>query len=242
MFIRYFSCLLLALLLFQSTKMSWGVEPKLETVRVVVLGDSITRGVRTGVGRDEIYQTLIHNMLTKPSRELEVLNQGIGGERTDQALKRLDKSVISLKPDIVTVMYGTNDSYVDIGKNKSRISADAYEQNLRQIAERLQDAGIQVVLMTEPRWGAAAKNNGVGEHPNLRLEKYLDRCRKVAQEMKLPLVDHYSHWKQQEEAGVVIGEWTTDQCHPNGTGHAELAKIMKPVLEQVLQKMADGSD
>ena len=212
-------------------------EAHKESVRIVVLGDSITKGVRTGVTRGQIYQTLLQNQLNEKGHQIEVLNQGIGGERTDMALKRLDKTVIALKPHLVTIMYGTNDSYVDQGKSNSRITADAYESNLRELVNRLQAAEIKVVLITEPRWGANAGNNGAGEHPHLRLEKYMERCRKVAREMELPLVDHYQHWQKQEQAGITIGEWTTDQCHPNGAGHKEIANTMLPVLEKVVKQL-----
>jgi hypothetical protein len=97
-----------------------------------------------------------------------VVNKGIGGERTDQALKRLD-AIIKLKPRLVTVMYGTNDSYVDAGKTSSRITVDEYRDNLQKIVQRLLVEGIEPVLMTEPRWAADAGVNGSGEHPTYRL-------------------------------------------------------------------------
>ena len=130
----------------------------------------------------------------------------------------------------MTIMYGTNDSYVDPGKNESRISVDAYRENLRQIVARLKDAGIKPLLMTEPRWGAAARANGVGEHPNVRLERYMQACRKVAAETQTPLVDHFSVWSDREAKGQDLGQWTTDQCHPNPAGHRVLFESMLPAV------------
>ncbi|QDU46202.1 multifunctional acyl-CoA thioesterase I and protease I and lysophospholipase L1 [Symmachiella dynata] len=199
------------------------------TARIVTLGDSITKGVRSGVKPQETFAALLQAALKEQGREVEVTNVGIGGERTDQALKRLDK-IIALKPGIVTVMYGTNDSYVDIGKTESRITVDEYRDNLMQIVKRLRKAGIQPVLMTEPRWGKTAKQNGVGEHPNLRLEKYVAACREVAKKMEVPLVDHYQIWTDAETAGTTIGDWTTDQCHPNPEGHRYLNQAIVPVV------------
>jgi lysophospholipase L1-like esterase len=203
------------------------------TARIVTLGDSITKGVRTGVKPQETFAALLQAALKEQGREVEVTNVGIGGERTDQALKRLDK-IIALKPGIVTVMYGTNDSYVDIGKTQSRITVDEYRDNLMQIVKRLRKAGIQPVLMTEPRWGKTAKRNGVGEHPNLRLEKYMAACREVAKKMEVPLVDHFQIWTEAETAGKTIGDWTTDQCHPNPEGHRRLNQAIVPVVLKTL--------
>ncbi len=56
------------------------------------------------------------------------------------------------QPDIVTVMYGTNDSYVDQGATTSRITVEEYRRNLETLVSELLRRGILPVLMTEPRW------------------------------------------------------------------------------------------
>ena len=204
-------------------------------LRVIALGDSITRGVRSGVTAEQTFASLLQAELGKTGRAIEVINVGIGGERTDGALARLDRDVISKQPDFVTVMYGTNDSYVDIGKAEPRLTVEQYRTNLRQIVERLRTAKIQTVLMTEPRWGDNAKPNGIGEHPNVSLEKYVVACREVAQELKLPLVDHFAQWTTRNTAGFDVGSWTTDQCHLNPAGHQVVtAAILKTLRTEKL--------
>jgi acyl-CoA thioesterase-1 len=142
-------------------------------VRIVTLGDSITKGARSGVKPEETFAALLEAGLRKQNAAVEVINVGIGGERTDQALVRLSKDVIARKPDVVTIMYGTNDSFVDTGKTESRLSVDVYKANLGKLVDELRAANIVAVLMTEPRWGRTARHNGVNEHPNVRLEKYV---------------------------------------------------------------------
>ena len=53
---------------------------------IVTLGDSITRGVRPGVKDTETLAALLNAVLTKKGIKANVVNVGIGGERTDQAL------------------------------------------------------------------------------------------------------------------------------------------------------------
>ena len=207
-----------------------GAEP---AARIVTLGDSITKGVRSGVQPEETFAALLQSALRERGHDVAVTNVGIGGERTDQALKRLDK-VIALRPQIVTIMYGTNDSYVDSGKDKSRITVEEYRENLTSIVRQLRKADITPVLMTEPRWGKSAGPNGVGEHPNLRLEKYVAACRDVAKTQKVPLVDHFQIWTDAQTAGTTIGDWTTDQCHPNPAGHRQLHQAILPVVLKAL--------
>jgi acyl-CoA thioesterase-1 len=203
---------------------------------IVTLGDSITKGVRTGVTAEETFAARLQALLRQEAGiDAEFVNVGIGGERTDQALGRLEKDVLAKRPAIVTVMYGTNDSYVDKGKDAGRITVDEYTVNLRELVKRLRAAGVTPVLMTEPRWGELASPNGVGEHPNVRLEKYVEACRAVAKESETPLVDNYAHWSEAVDNGTDLGTWTTDQCHPNAKGHAEIARTMLPVVRKALE-------
>ena len=210
-----------------------------EELRIITLGDSITKGVRSGVVAEQTFASLLQATLRQNQIQATVQNIGMGGERTDQALKRLERDVITSKPDFVTVMYGTNDSWVDNGKTESRLSEQAYEANLREIVQRLQKAGIKPVLMTEPMFGEAQKKNGVGEDPNLRLSQYMDRCRVVAKETGTPLVDHFGHCAAVQKRKVKLQDWTTDGCHPNPAGHAELAHRIAQVMLPLAQRRAD---
>lgn len=202
--------------------------------RIIVLGDSITKGVRAGVTVEETFGALLQADLRAAGRTVEVVNQGIGGERTDQALKRLQSDILSRKPQIVVIMYGTNDSYVDQGQSESRLTAQQFADNLQKIVQLLQKERIKVVLMTEPRWGRTASANGAGEHPNLRLEQFMQRTRTTATSARVPLVDHFQYWTEAEQLGTDIGGWTTDQCHPNPAGHRQLADRLLPVIRPLL--------
>jgi len=207
---------------------------KTNKVCIVALGDSITKGVRPGVKPEDTFATRLESVLQKDGMDAVVLNVGIGGERTDQALGRLAKDVLVHQPTVVTIMYGTNDSYVDQATSGSRLSVEEYRTNLERIVNELRTAGVTPLLMTEPRWGKMARSNGLGEHPNVRLEKYVLACRAVAEKTRTLLVDHFQHWTDAELSGEDIGDWTTDQCHPNPEGHRVLAELMLPALREAL--------
>lgn len=202
-------------------------------VKIVCLGDSITKGARPGVPPGQTFAARLEQALAAEGWPVEVVNVGIGGERTDQALARLAGAVIALQPALVTIMYGTNDSYVDVGKTASRLTVEAYVTNLRRLVQELRAAGAETVLMTAPRWGDQA-HNGLGENPNVRLEAYLAAERQAAAELAVPLIDHYAAWTAARDQGTDLGDWTTDQCHPNPTGHQVLAETMLPVLRRLV--------
>ena len=220
-------------LLATSGTVSGDDRPLSRTTHIVTLGDSITKGERSGVTAEQTFASLIESSLLVTGRPVRVTNVGIGGERTDQALARLGK-VLALKPDVVTIMYGTNDSFVDQGQTASRLSLDRYRDNLVRLVTELLRRDIRPVLMTEPRWADDAKPNGVGEHPNVRLEKYVEACREVAALWRVTLVDHFARWTRARTDGVTLRDWTTDGCHPNPGGHRVLAATMLPALEMPL--------
>lgn len=200
-----------------------------DPVTVVALGDSITKGVRPGVKDDETFAALLVARLKKQGVTAKVMNAGVGGEKTDGALARLDKGVLAHKPGVVLVMYGTNDSYVYKGKTESDLSVETYRDNLVKLVELLRTGGAEPVLMTPPRW-APGEKNGISENPNDRLEKYVAVCRAVAKDKAVMLVDHYQHWADAEKKGTTIRDWTTDGYHPNPRGHREMADLIEPVL------------
>lgn len=220
-------------------RVRWAEPNRLaQPVKIVCLGDSITKGAREGVAATETFAALVERDLAGAGLPVGVANVGIGGERTDQALARFEE-VLALQPDVVTIMYGTNDSYVDEGRTESRLSVSEYAANLEAIVGLVHAIGAEAVLMTSPRWGDEA-HNGLGENPNDRLEAYVAMCREVASVLGVPLVDHYAAWTAARAGGRDLGTWTTDQCHPNPAGHAALAEAMLPVLRELVAGPGDG--
>lgn len=207
--------------------------PAAEPVRIVTLGDSITKGYREGVKPEETFSAYLEATLKEKGVAAEVINVGIGGERTDQALARLEKDVIAKKPQFVTIMYGTNDSYIDPGAHQSRLTVAEFRRNLQLLVTKLRAAKITPILMTEPRWGDKA-TDGSGANPNAQLEPFMAACRDVAKEAQTPLVDHYEAWSRRRAEKFDIGTWTTDQCHPNAAGHKFMAETMLPVVEKAI--------
>lgn len=209
-------------------------------LRIITLGDSITRGARNEVKPTETFAARLQADLRAQRTPVTVHNVGIGGERTDQALLRLERDVLSQRPHIVTVMYGTNDSWVDAGKSASRLTEEQYESNLREIVRRLRAANIRVVLMTAPKFAEANPRNGLGEDPNVRLTRYVERCRKVATDTGVALVDHFGGWTSEQTQGRRLQAWTTDGCHPNQAGHADLAARMLLVMTPLTANLSSA--
>jgi lysophospholipase L1-like esterase len=76
------------------------------TYRIVTLGDSATFGPREV---ECAYPYLLPGLLAP--RPIEVVNAGVEGYRSDRALVHLERDVLPLRPDLVTVFIGWNDLY-----------------------------------------------------------------------------------------------------------------------------------
>lgn len=211
-----------------------GAVQAAEPLTIVTLGDSITRGQRAGVAAEETFSALLEVALAEHEPPVRVRNLGLGGEKAGGGLGRL-QAVLDEQPAIVLVMYGTNDSYVDQGETEPRVTCEQFRADSLQLVHGLQEQGILVVLMTEPAWASGSKN-GAGEDPNVRLAEYMQAARELAEAEELLLVDHFTRWQDAAAEGVDLNEWTTDGCHPNPRGHAEIAETILPVLREVLEQ------
>jgi len=209
-----------------------GVGFSAEVFRIVTLGDSITKGVRPGVTDQETFAAELQRLLRAGQYpEAEVINVGIGGEMAGQGLKRLANDVIAKAPSIVMIMYGHNDSYVDVGQTEVRVSIPRFRADLSQLVQRLREVNIAPILMTPPAYAEKSGPNGIGEHCNIKLAQYAEVTRQVAETLQVPLIDHFAAWSAVSKNGTDLNEWTTDGYHPNPKGHVEMAGRMLPVVQ-----------
>ncbi len=63
---------------------------------------------------------------------VKVVNAGLGGDKTPQALTRLASDVIALKPDAVSILFGCNDSVIGRGcwRDEPLVEPITYRDNL----------------------------------------------------------------------------------------------------------------
>ena len=99
---------------------------------VVFFGDSLTEGVGAGLGED--YPTVLSRRLAMP-----VVNAGVRGDTTAQALARISEAVLSKNPRLVVVFLGGNDFLRRVPLRDTR-------KNLEEIVRRVQSQGAMVAI------------------------------------------------------------------------------------------------
>ena len=103
-----------------------------EGKEIICFGDSITAGVGAPEGKD--YASFLSALLGK-----DVLNAGVRGDTTQNALKRLKKDVLSKDPYLVIVELGGNDFL-------QKVPREVTLRNLKKIISRIQGQGVMVAL------------------------------------------------------------------------------------------------
>jgi lysophospholipase L1-like esterase len=176
---------------------------------LVVFGDSISAGFAVGHGFDHF----LREMLTAkyPQALIHMINSGVCGDTSLDGLDRLDWSVISYLPDLVTINFGINDMYWGIGLGE-------FKSNLVAVTERIID-GCQseiLLLSSEPL---------VTPHYCHEVQSYYGVVQDVAEEMDVGFVDVYRAWMRRVDCGVALESLILPGLdHPNEEGYRIIAE------------------
>ena len=195
-------------------------------VRIVCVGDSVT-GVYYHTGGRRAYAEMIEIALKRacPSARVSVINAGISGNTTVDAIARLDKDVLVHQPQLVTIMFGLNDV--------TRVPIDDYASNLTALIERCRAAGAEALLCTP---NAVVNTES---RPIAKLERYAEAMRDVGARTRTPVVDCYAGFTKvrvKDESEFLYR--MSDEIHPNMDGHKLFAEM---IAGAILGKKVDLS-
>ncbi|MGE5192491.1 MAG: SGNH/GDSL hydrolase family protein [Deltaproteobacteria bacterium] len=178
-----------------------------QPVKIACLGDSVT-GVYYHTGGRRAYPEMLPHALEQafPGSRVAVVNAGVSGNSTHDALKRLQKDVLDHKPDLVTVMFGLNDMV--------RVPIADYQANLKTIVEKCRGIGAEILLCTP---NAIIETGG---RPTARLIEYCAAMKEVGKQLNVPVCDCYAaHAALRERDPLAWRLMMSDPIHPNMDGH-----------------------
>lgn len=212
--------------------------------KFITFGDSITVGYFDGAnpnGTNECIEDLGRspNQCGYPGRavarlnsqgyNVSVANEGKGGEKTYQALSRIN-GVLNQHSNarVFVLMEGTNDITVG-GPN---VSVETIRNNLRELGSRAQNRGMKVVLATViPRYPQAPV-----DPTNTQTSALNNLIRALASQRGWPLAETYNHFMGLSNLfQTYYQHWVnTDPVgHPCNLGHDQLANVFTPVVKSV---------
>ena len=165
---------------------------------VLALGDSLTFG--TGASAETSYPTVLAGLTG-----WNVVNAGVPGDTSAQALARLPALLAEHQPKLVIVSIGGNDFLRKLPESDTRTHVHA-------ICPQSLAAGAQVLLVAVPRATVAAALGQMTDHA-----LYAE----VAKDLKIPL--------QREAWGEVLAQpdLRADAVHANARGYAQFARSVQ---------------
>jgi lysophospholipase L1-like esterase len=184
------SKLLVLLILFIT-----GCQPQIDNrassgTTVVCFGDSLTAGYGSTAGND--YPSLLSKKISLP-----VINAGVTGDTTRDALLRLDHDVLAHDPKLVIITLGANDFFQGTPKKETLA-------NMTTIIERIKKQGSMVV------W-AEVKMGILGD-------PYIDDFTALADREHIELIPDIL-------SGIIDNPlFKYDQIHPNDIGYKMMAE------------------
>jgi acyl-CoA thioesterase-1 len=179
---------------------------------VVALGDSLTAGF--GLSPEEAWPALIDARLRREGSPYRMVNAGVSGDTSAGGLRRVDW-VLRTQPEIAVVALGANDGLRGQPPAETRA-------NLAAIVERLQRAGVRVLLA-----GMRLPPNYGPERATAFAAVFTD----VARQAKVPLMPFLLDGVAADPALNLA-----DGVHPNAAGHRVIAERVWPYLRPLLQK------
>lgn len=186
--------------------------------RVVFLGDSITE--------QQLYTNYVETYLSLrfPELKLTFFNAGWGGDTAPGAVQRMDRDVLSLEPNVVTVCFGMNDGAYGLPSETIRTT---FVNGMRELVRRLKAAGVRVVLLTPGMADETVAPNLAAVHYNRQgLRLLADEVLKLAAEESLPAADLHQLMNEVDgraKAAVPGYCMIPDGVHPEPAGHLVMA-------------------
>ncbi len=195
------------------------------SLSVVFLGGSLTWGAQATNPQETSYRALIGKRLeaSYPKTRFQFWDAAIGGTGSQLAAFRLERDVLSRRPDLVFLDFTINDNpYPE--PDAGRLAA--YES----LVHRLVQAGIPVVQVILP-----AKRDVEADPP----ERPLDvKHKEIASDYGLPMADAVALAKKRVAEGKVtpdqLWDLPEDRTHPGDAGYALYAEAVWDAFQQAI--------
>jgi lysophospholipase L1-like esterase len=199
-------------------------------VTIVLWGDSISE-----VGRSATWNggasapeknygsVLVRELRTRfPQSTFTLIHAGIGGQNTYEGLGRLD-SLAALKPDLVVVGFGTNDTCYHF------LQPEETGRAMEEMLKRIKPIAEAVCVGTG--------GNNPSDVSFKHVAETIDATRRAAGAQAAPFVDMRAVMMAATDQGRRWADFNLNatNCHPNDRGHEVWGKA---VAETIIQALA----
>jgi len=174
--------------------------------KLICFGDSITEGELSDNGTERLTPRLRSAL-----KGWEIVNAGISGNNTQDALIRLEKDVLKQYPDVVIILFGANDA-----ASHKQIAVAEYESNLSKIV--LGIGPKKSVLITPSPVDESRPRNRTNEV----LNRYSEAVKHVALSTGSQCIDLFSKMIQVPDYVCML----SDGLHFGESGYDLLSQLI----------------
>ena len=115
-----------------------------KTVTIVAFGDSITEAGHQEL-KDRWPEVLSQSLQARFSNiNIQVINAGVGGNTSQEGLKRIEQDVLNHHPHFVTVEFGNDGTWED----DRRVSPEKFVANFDLIKTKVEACGGRMIVLT----------------------------------------------------------------------------------------------
>jgi lysophospholipase L1-like esterase len=198
---------------------------------IAFLGDSITElGWTHAAG----YVKLTISGLEANGIKTRPIPAGRSGHKSDEMLGRLERDILSKKPDWLTVSCGVN----DVWHGSNGISLCRFQTNITALIDRAQAAHIKVVLLTATGIGEDLENLN-----NKKVAAYNAFLRSLAKQKNCLLADVNADFRRALSSTAATGKvLTTDGVHMNSAGDLLISERILRTLGLTDQQLRTAQD
>ncbi|MDP2991096.1 MAG: SGNH/GDSL hydrolase family protein [Kiritimatiellota bacterium] len=203
--------------------------------KILFIGDSITdcgrRDSQRPLGNGYVKLLADLMIIREPSKRVEIINKGIGGDNVVGLRNRWADDVLRNRPDWLSIKIGINDLHGHLFNNRKDLAPKQYEEAYREILERTRQALPKCrILLIDPFYISC------DTAPNSQRKQVLDLMPDY-----LAIVDRLSrifktrHIKTHELFGRLLkchepDTFCPEPVHPSLTGHLAIAEAIYQAL------------
>ncbi|WP_445487150.1 SGNH/GDSL hydrolase family protein [Niallia sp. 03133] len=221
-------------------------------MKIICFGDSLTRGVTFMKGRVRIvkdnYPALLQkffNVNKTEETETIIINKGVYNDNSQLLVERLNKDVLSEKPNYVLIGIGGNDcnfKWDEVAKHPELshepiVPIPEYINNIKNIIAQVKESNIKPILLTLPPLDPVRYYQFIASKYGHTIGHWVSSCggiehwhglynlqlKNLINQLNIPSIDIRSSFKKTGEITDYISD---DGIHLTAIGYKEMSKII----------------
>jgi lysophospholipase L1-like esterase len=229
-------------------------------MKIVCLGDSITRGVSYVKGRLRIikgtYPSILQDLFSnEKDTNVIIVNKGVFNDNTDSLLSRLEKDVIEGRPDYAIIGIGGNDcnfkwnevNEIPMKEHQAIVPLDRYLDNVKKVIKKLQQESIVPIVLSLPPLEPVRFYNTISKQYGNSIDQWVSTIggiehwhglynrglKKMINELKVYKIDIRTALKNEGDLLELISE---DGIHLTPKGYKVVGFEIYQYLKKIIKK------